>query len=618
VGVVRKMFGSPARAVPVAFLLSAACAAQAADGDDGEIAEITVTESRVANTRPAGTFAAPATALRYDPTTELQSRGLPEGQADVTVRGGLFENTGFRVGVVTIMDPQTGHYAAELPLDPALLSTPEILTGIDNTLAGFNSNIATVMYAPRLIADGGQLLAGAGSDGLDFQSVRWADASVTGDWGVALSAARSGGDGSVDNGDHEFERYNVQLQRRDGDSQTDLLIGYQDKFYGWPGAYTGFASLAETDHTKTTLALASHRAESAAGWWELGGFYRRLVDDYDFDRTTSESGAPGSFDHETRVYGLGFEGVFRRSAVDWHVAGQLTADELVSSTDLVAGDFDDRNYGTFSIAPTFETTSDGGMRRRYRAGVDVDWSNRDDTAVSPVIGAEFERPAGAGTVFVSLEYAGSSQLPGYTALKSPPSGLFGGNAALGRERARQLEVSVGRWDPDWSTTVSLFVRRDDKLVDWTYASGAPFARQANAVDLDVVGVEALFTRTWDAVDIVAGYTFLDKDADYGSAVVDASFYALNFARHRATLAVSYRIAESLELRIDSEYRRQEENPLRSSDAEALNVSASIAWEPSGGFGAALAADNLTDDDYEQFPGTPALGRQVSLSAWYAW
>ena len=103
-------------------------AAVAQGQDQEELTEITVTAARVANTRPAGTFPAVATALRFDPITELQSRGLPEGQADVTVRGGLFENTGFRAGAVTVMDPQTGHYAAELPIDPELLEAPALLT----------------------------------------------------------------------------------------------------------------------------------------------------------------------------------------------------------------------------------------------------------------------------------------------------------------------------------------------------------------------------------------------------------------------------------------------------------------------------------------------------------
>ena len=45
-----------------------------------ELTEVIVRASRVANTRPAGTYTALATTLRFDPQTELQSRGLAEGQ----------------------------------------------------------------------------------------------------------------------------------------------------------------------------------------------------------------------------------------------------------------------------------------------------------------------------------------------------------------------------------------------------------------------------------------------------------------------------------------------------------------------------------------------------------
>ena len=596
-------------------------AANAEDSDD-EITEITVTESRVANTRPAGTYASVASALRFDPATELQSRGLAEGQADVTVRGGLFENTGFKAGAVTIMDPQTGHYAAELPIDPELLSLPEVFTGIDNTVAGFNSNIATVAYSLQRITDGGSALVGAGSDSLQFGSVRLANTTTTqsGDWGVALSLALSDGDGSLPNGDHEFERYNLHLQRSDSSQQSDLVLAYQDKFYGWPGAYTGFASLAETDHTKTTLLFANHRADVSSGFWEVGGFYRRLEDDYDFDRTTQESGVPGSFDHETRVFGLGFQGRLQQGALDWHVAGQVTADELVFSTDLTEGDFNSRNYGFVSVVPSIDISRTSDKTVTLRFGGRFDWSNRDSSAASPVLGATVRKTSVNGAGFITVEYAGSSQLPGYTVLNSRPTGLFGGNPTLDREKAKQLSVTLGKEASDWNATLTGFYRRDDNLVDWTFESGAPFARQANPVDLDVYGLEVFASRQWNALDIVAAYTFLDKDADYGSAIIDASFYALNFARHRATLALRYRLAERMELRLDNEYRVQEKNPLRSSSDKALLMSAALAWEsPDGrGLSVALAADNLTDDDYQQFPGTPAIGRQVSLSARYAW
>jgi len=593
------------------------------EDDSPQLDEITVVDRRVANDRPAGTYASVATLLRFDPATELQSRGLAEGQADVTVRGGLFENTGFKLGAVTVIDPQTGHYAAGLPIDPALISAPEIQVGIDNALGGFNSNVVTIAYVLPRIRQGGSVLLGAGSDALNYQSARLALLSSRdekADLGLQLSASRSEGDGTIDNGDHEFKRFNVQIQRADDDSQSDLILAYQDKFYGWPGAYTGFATLSETDQTKTTLLLANHRKESSSGWWEASAYYRELEDDYDFDRTTNESGVPGSFDHKTRVYGAGVHGEVARGDWDWNYSAQVASDELVYSTDLTEGTFTTRDYVALSVVPAIELASAGNRSVTLRAGLSIDASNRDDNEILPVLGATFVSDNTDGSSFVSLDYAGTSQVPGYTVLNSRPTGLFGGNSDLGRERADQLSLSFGREASDWHTTVTAFYRQDDDLVDWTYESGAPFARQANSVDIDVFGVQIVYGKSWEVVDLVAAYSYLDKDADYLSATVDASFYALNFARHRATLALRIRFTDRLELRIDNEYRQQEDNPLRASSDSAFVTSAALTWLPAAGrgFGLALAVDNLGDDDFEQFPGTPAVGQQISLSARYDW
>ncbi len=603
---------------------AAVCAQASADlRDEEEVAEITVRANRVANTRPAGGYAALATALRFDPLTELQSRGMPEGQADVTVRGGLFENTGFSVGAVTIIDPQTGHYSAEMPIDPVLLSSPEIVTGIDNALRGFNSNIATIDYSLRTIRAGGRVVIGFGNDNLDFQSLGFAGVTTTStnaDLGIAVSGARSDADGSLPNGDHEFRRFNVQLQRASDGLQTDLILAYQDKFYGWPGAYTGFPSLAETDHTKTTLALANHRHDFERGWLQLGAFYRKLEDDYDFDRTTQESDTPGSFDHETVIYAIGLQGSWRTGRIDWSYDGQFTQDELVRSTDLTSGNFNRRRYVKFGLMPSIQVGQNRDRITTIRFGATIDDTNRDASAVSPMLGLTIRRATVDGTSEFDIQLGSTSQVPGYTALNSRPAGLFGGRADLGREKARQLAVSYAQETGERNGRVTLFFREDDNLVDWTFASGAPFARQANPVDTRVFGVEAVYMRSWLALDLVGGYTFIDKDADYGSALVDASFYALNFARHRATLAVRYRIGGGTELRWDNEYRVQEDNPLRSGSDNAYVTSLSLDWTPGNGrgLGFAVTADNLTDSDYQQFPGTPAVGRQISVSARYDW
>ena len=590
---------------------------------DDNLPEIKVRAHRVANTRPAGTFSSLATSLRFDPQTELQSRGLPEGQADVAVRGGVFENTGFVVGAVTIIDPQTGHYTAGLPIDPGFLSVPGLQTGIDNALTGFNSNIATVAYSLPRVRSGGDVVLGIGENNLRFTSMRLANSKSLNngnDMAIAVSAALSEGDGTLPNGDHEFERYNMHLQYVQDNAQTDILVSYQDKFYAWPGAYTGFASLAETDHTKTQLVHANHRRDNKNGWIEVSAYYRGLEDDYDFDRTTQESGTPGSFDHKTRVYAAGFQGSHHNGVIDWRYGGQLSSDKLLRSTDLTEGNFTSRNYLKLALIPAIKLVKSNDRTVTARIGATLDSSNRDSTVVSPVIGLGMDQTTPTGSRHYAIEYASTSQLPGYTALNSRPAGLFGGNPDLGREKARQLSVLFRTQSWDWTGSATLFYRKDSDLVDWTYYTGAPFSRQANPVDLDVLGVELVFTRQWHSLDITAGYTYLDKDSDYGVNDVDASFYALNFARHRATLSLSYQLTTQLDLRLDNEYRVQEYNPLRTSKEKTYFGSLALAWEVAQirGLGFTLAADNISDSDYQFFPGTPAVGRQVSMSANYRW
>ena len=119
--------------------------------DANNIEQITVEVSATANKEPVGTFDAPVSNLEYDPRVDLQSRNMAEAQADVTIRGGIFENTGFRVGSSTLFDPQSGHYFAEIPVAPQMLTGPAILTGADNALYGMNSSVGTVSFGWRPI-----------------------------------------------------------------------------------------------------------------------------------------------------------------------------------------------------------------------------------------------------------------------------------------------------------------------------------------------------------------------------------------------------------------------------------------------------------------------------------
>jgi len=606
------------------LLLALATGVASADLEDAEeLTPITVTGQRVANLQPASSYASMATALRFDPQINLQARGLPEGQADVTVRGGLFENTGFRIGVVTVFDPQTGHYAVEVPFDPAMLSAPQVLTDFDHGLNAFNASVATLSYGFNPIAKGVSVTAGIGTDDLRYGTVRASNLRELSDGrsvAATISASGSKGDGTLPYGDHDFKRFSGHLQFSGHGQETNIVLGYHDKFAGWPGMYTGFASLPETDHTKLGLALVDHRWSNERGWLEAGAAYRRLNDNYDFDRRTVESGVAGSFEHLTHSFSAGLAGKQTGLGLDWFFSGQFSADRLVRSTDLNNGDFNSRSYLSMSLAPGREWALSAARALVVRAGVRLDLSNRDEDALMPLVSVSLEQPVEAGINQYSLEYSQTSQLPGYTALNSPPRGLFGGNPNLGREYANTLTFSFTHENAAWWIRAAAFHRRDDDLVDWTYLQDAPFVRQANPVDLRVNGFEGLVSWRSTVLDVIGGYSWIDKDANYGSAPVDASYYALNYARHRLTLALVYKLAQQLEIRWDNQYRRQRENVLRTSSNNAYITAISLSWRmlSKPRIRLSLIADNLADSDFQEFPGTPPMGRQVSLGVGIDW
>ncbi|MEO0996313.1 MAG: TonB-dependent receptor, partial [Pseudomonadota bacterium] len=189
-----------------------------------------------------------------------------------------------------------------------------------------------------------------------------------------------------------------------------------------------------------------------------------------------------------------------------------------------------------------------------------------------------------------------------------------------RERAETAALAFTRRRGPWRGVLAAFQRRDKDLVDWTFLQGAPFARQANAVDIDVTGFEAGLERRGPTLMLVAGYSYLDKEADYGTASVDASYYALNYATHRLTLAWEITPTDHLTFRWDNEFRRQADNPLRSGSRDAYQTSMALDWVPPRmpRLSTSLRVDNLTNSNFEEFPGTPAARRRVSVKARWSW
>ncbi len=581
---------------------------------------LTVLSPRVANQEPVATIAMPVSALRFEPEADLQARNFAEGQADIAIRGGTFANTGWSVAGVPLYDPQTGHYSAEVPLAPTMLSAPRIATGAALASGGaWNATAGGVAQTWREVRPGGEVAVSFG----DWNSRR-ADLSVGVDlgagWSADVATAWSESDGPFAHADHEFARHSLRVAHGGERSVTNLAVGYQDKFFGWPNLYTPFNS-PETEDIQTLLLIGTHRQQigDAGSFLEVGGYYRRNDDNYAYNRYAPVGPVP-PYQHTTQVTAAGGRlhwTVGERSAVEGRL--WVLADEL-ESTSLRFGRFYDRTHVTTGVTFHHTLPLAGGRELQLLSGLGYDTSNRGADAMTPVVEVALAQPEATWNRF-ALGYSTASQAPSYTAVAGNPNGgLFRGNPNLDRATSRTFDAKAEFALGDWTGSMGAFYRWDDDLVDWTFRNGV-FARSAAAVDLETAGVEAYAMRSGERLDLVLGYSWLHKEADYGSTAVDGSFYALNFPDHRITAAVIWRATDGVTLRLDNEVRWQQPNPLRlNGKEEAVLSSLGLYWRTPWDrrLQLSLQVDNLWDSSFEEIPAVPAAPRLVAAGARWRW
>ncbi|MGK0381195.1 MAG: vitamin B12 transporter [Flavobacteriales bacterium] len=587
------------------------------------IEKIIVKGSTTANKEPVGTFVSLVSNLEYDPRVDLQSRNMAEAQADVTIRGGIFENTGFRVGSATLLDPQTGHYFSEIPIAPEMLSEAYILTGADNALYGVNSSVGTVSFDWKPIKTAGSVSIGAGNNNFNLHRVHTGitmPVDAAKDWVLGFEGEHSfsESDGTIDNGDHDFKRTSARVQLVGASSQTDLFFGSQDKFFGWPNMYTPF-NVNETEDLKTQLLMLNHKQYYASdSIFEISAYTRRHNDHYVFSRENPEIFQ--AF-HETEVKSLALSGRHVQTKLfALNYSAQFIEDSIESTS--LENNFTSRRYYKASVLPEYQMSLKDEQQLTFRLGAAFDNTNRDDSDVS-LIGDmtwnSFNSDDSFQTVYLS--YAEASQVAGYTAIGgNNTSGLFRSNNSLEREKTKNLELGFALDGLTWNLDSAIFYRKDNNLTDWTYSLSSTSARSANPVDIETLGWELLVTTRLANAEIITGYTFLDKSEDYGAIDIDASFYALNYPGHRLTLGAIWHPSDIIEIRVDNEWRKQQDNILRSSGDDAVFTHLTLKISPSQfqGLDIIFAADNLWDESFEEIPGTPGRGEQYTVTITYNW
>ena len=169
--------------------------------------------------------------LKYVMGVDVRQRGDLGIQTDISIRGGTFDQITLLLNGVNICDPQTGHNAADFPVDLNDIERIEILEGPAGRVYGTSSlsgaiNIVTQTDSKSHVA----AYMGGGSYGLAGGGARFN--YTTGKVSNQLSGSLNRSDGATANSDFKTRKAFYQGMFTHPQADVKWQAGYSDKDYG--------------------------------------------------------------------------------------------------------------------------------------------------------------------------------------------------------------------------------------------------------------------------------------------------------------------------------------------------------------------------------------------------
>lgn len=226
--------------------------------------------------------------LRLNPAIDIRERGGKGMQADISIRGGSYDQTMVLLNGIDFSDARTGHQSHSLPVDLDIVGEIDIISGLTGIGAYSGAlNIVTTPLRPNYM----RAELSGGAYGYLYSNISGA---VTKN-GLSVLAAGSirRSDGYIANTDFNNSNLYTRITYTTRSiGLFDIQAGYQRRDFG----SNGFYSLAYPDqfeHTET--ALASARWNRSFGRFTVNVYasYRKNNDRYELYR--SSKGAPNGW-----------------------------------------------------------------------------------------------------------------------------------------------------------------------------------------------------------------------------------------------------------------------------------------------------------------------------------
>lgn len=497
--------------------------------------------------------------LQYLPGVDVRTRGANGAQADISMRGGTFDQVLVLINGVPLSDFHTGHYTLNIPVSTELIERVEVLQGTSASLHGAFSGAVNIVTKNEQRDKDVIIKLTAGMNGLVNPEVaatiqpskQRSDKPLNGEQPLTinLSAEYSRADGyyapsptekeatACRNSDFKLANLYFQTRWRG----LDVQAGAQWKDAGLGMGY-GFGSQDQFDATRT--AFASAKYEHRWGAWRLDAqaAYRANYDRYEWHRGQ-------------RLYGNFHFAQTASASIAAHYASRIgttsfgvgVRNENMHSTNL--GDTINPNGQVPNVAdfPLSDVRVlnlvKGGNRFHanyyaeqtfYYAGLAA------SIGINGTYNTQFGHHLGGGAnIGYSFEKAGTLYANANRSLRMPTftdlyynAGNQLGNRNLKPEEAWLLSVGY-KYTPDFGKAGKLrlaadwYYRWGKNIIDWVYvASDAKRPYHAeNQQQVNATGVElsvAYRLNEWlRCISVDYAYTYLDLNLkESGSRYLD--------------------------------------------------------------------------------------------------
>lgn len=490
--------------------------------------------------------------LRYVQGIDLRSRNGENVQADISIRGGTFDQTVILLNGVNFSDPQTGHYSLNLPVNFSDIERIEVLQGISAWQYGASPftaaiNIVTNANAPTNVKaslSGGMYGYLQGELSANYRYKHW-------DFG--LSGGHSRSEGYITNTDFGITQTYVQAAYKDPKNIGNFYFqaGYQQKDYGANGFYS-LRYREQYESTKVFLGSLAYSKQIQKFKINADLYYRQHHDRFALFRHEAPEWYTGHNYHKTDVGGGLLSLSYAWSAGETRVGADLRYEHIFSNNlgiDLgenISGPFypdafftkaAERLHSDFflqhhwssknkawKVNAGVKAAKEQNHRLHWYAGANASYQVIPEIQIDALVQHTYRLPT-----FTDLYYYSVTQR---------------GNPNLKPEEALMTEIASVFNKNKWSGRAGIFYKYGFEIIDWVRQSGEEQWHSENLSKLQIFGGEI-------SINYHPGIfiELLSLDYTYNKVVQQSdqylSLYATDYLRNQLKFSLHHRIWKSL-------------------------------------------------------------------------